>query len=134
MLTFDERWSYSFYEDSCGPTFETEEEAIEAGLRDAGDITKCPAPIDSFIVGKCRFYHPELDGDDIIRMLQEDAYYSELGGTTAEFWLDLVSKEDRAELGRMLTDTLHDWLRKVDEVPDFFLLTTERTIGVGDRG
>lgn len=80
-------------------------------------------------VGRLAVFDPCVNEDHVIDCLVEDAY--DFGGEWAESYLDHVSKEQREELGEMLTATFKEWSKKHGQNPTFFIITNIEEVEIG---
>ena len=114
------KYTWNFDEDTewwNNNEYDTIEECINAAreeiINDENDI---------IYIGEIVPYEPEINADDVLEQLKDDAYNR--CGETADTWLNYGEDEDYAddeeeELSCALTQTLKDWLKKHNLEPDF---------------
>lgn len=78
---------------------------------------------DVVYIGEVVPYEPEIDADDVLERLKDNAYNQ--CGEVADTWLTYGKDEDygdeeETELSNALTQVLRDWLKKHNLEPNFY--------------
>lgn len=120
-------WAYSLDDETMGGTYDTREEAVAAGMRDAGDEYL------SVFIHECRPYRPEVDAQTVIESVRDEACQA-VGSEIVEYddWLYGVTEEEEAMLGEMLTGALREWMRLTGNEPGFLLTVGTEEMEVDD--
>ncbi|AOZ62433.1 hypothetical protein SBP8a_183 [Bacillus phage SBP8a] len=103
--------------------FETREEAIVAGLHHAKEEAW-----DSLFVGKVVEPSISICGDHAIDEAYDQAV--EQAGEFADSFMSYVKLEQRFELGDMLTEVFHEWMKKHNLEPTFFTIDSIEEIKI----
>lgn len=72
---------------------------------------------DYIVVGKVKHYEPNVDVDDVIERLQEQAY--EDCGESSVGWIDLENKNVEI-LSERVNKIVKDWLKETNQEPTFY--------------
>ena len=110
------RWTYQLsWEDMWQhDTYDTKEEAIEVGIREAKE-NRCTI---IFIGQTLADVEPCVDTDVVIENIQENM--QEEFGEYAEDYLDNIKEEERKDLDNKLNAVLQKWLEDNKYEPDFY--------------
>jgi hypothetical protein len=126
------KWTYELYNEdiwSSGEDFDTKEEAIETGVKEAKDIMEVEQ-FDSyyFWVGQIQEYVPCINAYSVLDNLAENA--CEQCGEVAEDYLYPVSKEEIHKLEDMLNEALKKWMKETNNEPTFYSIINVEKINV----
>ncbi|MOA16735.1 hypothetical protein D3C78_1369640 [compost metagenome] len=120
----------------CDEEFDTEQEAIEAGIRyftnadgygyEYENDEKFQG--DSFQVGQQSQHFMNVAQCRVIDQATEDA--CELCGDIADRWLSKVSKGEELLLGDMLTDAFKKWLKDTGNEPNFYAVISVKDVKI----
>lgn len=125
------KWMFNIHKNNenwQSDTFDTKEEAIEAGLREYHDYEKDHG---FYEVGKIEKHVPHIDGERIIEWIGDTAY--EECGDFAEDYLRRVKQGDIEHLTNRLNEVLIEWLKGLNEMPTFGKMTKVEKINVGQQ-
>lgn len=123
----DENWS-------CDEEFDTEQEAIKAGIRYFTNADGYGYEYeynekfegDSFQVGQQSEHFVSIYASRILDQASEDAY--ELCGDIVDRWLSKVSKEEELVLSEMLTEAFKKWLKDTGNQPNFYTIVNVKDV------
>lgn len=122
----------------CDEEFDTEQEAIEAGISYFTNTDGYGYEYEndekfegeSFQVGQQSQHFTNVAQWRVIDQVTEDAY--ELCGDIADRWLSSISKEDELKLGEMLTDVFKKWLEDTRNEPNFYTIANVKDVKLNE--
>lgn len=87
---------------------------------------------DTVYIGEAVLYQPEIEADDVLKILKNNAYIK--CSKVAECWKPLGKDKD-GELGNALTKVLLEWLKKHNLMPDFGIVKNiqEYSLGIKEK-
>lgn len=117
--------------------FETEEEAKKMALITLGNTNDEVAfedvfgvmfddkinlsKIDKIFIGETYEYEPEIDGRELVEILESDYLQTTCTGEERP-WLDSLTPQELDELGDVVTNCVKKWLEETNnDVPDGFI-------------
>ena len=113
------KYVYSFTDDWFNSDeYDTPEEAIEAARMEEKESLSPEAHTEVYIGVVGEQWKPEIDGEGIVDMLQDNAY--DVGGEFAESYLQGVTKEETDELTEVLTKAFDAWAARHGYEPNFY--------------
>ena len=114
------KWMYSLTDSEIwtGEEFDTKEQAIEEGIKEALENQEEPFCNDYFYVGQIEKVYP--CGVDVDSILENVAENTVEGLETGEDYLLYVDVEHQRELEEKLNEVLFTWMKKYDYEPNFY--------------
>ena len=113
------KYVYGFSDDCfMSEEYDTPWEALAAAQKEEKESLSPEAHTEVYIGVVGEQWKPEIDGEGIVDMLQDNAY--DVGGEFAESYLQGVTKEEIDELTDVLTKAFDAWAAKHGYEPDFY--------------
>ena len=113
------KYVYGFSDDCfMSEEYDTPWEALAAAQKEEKESLSHETHTEVYIGIVGEKWKPEIDGEGIVDMLQDNAY--DIGGEFAESYLQGVTKEEIDELTDVLTKAFDVWAAKHGYEPDFY--------------
>ncbi len=113
------KYVYGFSDDCfMSEEYDTPWEALAAAQKEEKESLSHETHTEVYIGIVGEKWKPEIDGEGIVDMLQDNAY--DIGGEFAESYLQGVTKEEIDELTDVLTKAFDAWAAKHGYEPDFY--------------
>lgn len=113
------KYVYGFSDDCfMSEEYDTPWEALAAAQKEEKESLSHETHTKVYIGIVGEKWKPEIDGEGIVDMLQDNAY--DIGGEFAESYLQGVTKEEIDELTDVLTKAFDAWAAKHGYEPDFY--------------
>ena len=113
------KYVYGFSDDCfMSEEYDTPWEALAAAQKEEKESLSHETHTEVYIGIIGEKWKPEIDGEGIVDMLQDNAY--DIGGEFAESYLQGVTKEEIDELTKVLTKAFDAWAAKHGYEPDFY--------------